>query len=429
MTSNHSHSAQAHCPHSYLAEEFNPWDGAYVDDPYPFFARARRQHPVFYSPEVDMWVISRYDDISAVLRDPRRFSAANATAPVSQMTPEARQILIDGGYTLKPALTNNDPPAHTRVRSHINKVFSARRVAQMEPRIRQYADALLDAFVGDGQADLVRQFAYRLPILVVLHLIGIPDSDMDRIKAWCGNRMLFMFGRPSPEQQINVAQDLVAFWNYTKAFCEQRQREPQDDLTSDLAAIATADPSALDIDELASIIFSLSIAGHETTTSLLGNAMKHLLTHREQWEQLCANPALIENAVEELLRFDGPLPIWRRVAKEDIELSGVKIPQGAKLALVLGSGSHDEACFAHPEQLDIHRQNARTHLAFGKGIHYCIGAPLARLEAEIALERFAQRLPGLRLVPDQQIEYAPMLTVRGPKQLLVAWDTAPRAAV
>jgi cytochrome P450 len=424
MTSNDLGSAPARCSHNHLAQEFNPWDSAYLDDPYPFLARARHQQPIFYSPEIDMWVISRYDDIAAVLRDPRRFSAANATAPVSQFTPEARQILIDGGYALKPALTNNDPPAHTRVRSHINKAFSARRVAQMEPRIRQYANALIDAFVGDGQADLVRQFAYPLPILVVLHLIGIPESDMDRIKGWCDNRVNFIFGRPSPEQQISVAHDLVAFWNYTKAFCQQRQREPQDDLTSDLAATIAADSSALDMDELASIVFSLSIAGHETTTNLLGNAMKHLLTHREQWDQLCGNPALIENAIEEILRFDGPLTFWRRVATEDIQLSDVRIPRGAKLALVLGSGSHDEAYFADPEQFDIHRHNARSHLAFGKGIHYCIGAALARLEVKIALELLAQRLPGLRLVPEQRIEYAPMLAFRGLKQLLITWDAA-----
>jgi cytochrome P450 len=426
MTSDHSHTAQASCPHNRLAEEFDPWDSAYIDDPYPFFVRARPQQPVFYSPDIDMWVISRYDDISAVLRDPQRFSAANALAPVSPFAPEARQILIDGGYAPKPGLTNNDPPAHTRVRSHINKVFSARRVAQMAPRIRQYANTLLDAFAGDGQADLIKQFAHPLPLLVVLGICGIPDSDMEQIKGWCGNRLLFVLGRPSVEQQCSIARDLVAFWKYVKAFCEQRRCEPQDDLTSDLAAIVAADPSALDMLELTSIIFSLSLAGHETTSSLIGSALKHLLTHREQWEQLCANPALIENAVEEILRIDAPLMIWRRIATEEIEVSGVTIPQGAKLALVLGSGNHDEAHFAHPEQLDICRQNAHAHLTFGKGIHYCVGAPLARLEARIALELLAQHLPGLRLVPDQQSIYTPMFSFRGPKQLLVAWDAASR---
>lgn len=419
---------QMRCAHGGLVEEFNPWEGPYVDDPYPFFARARAEEPVFYSPLIDMWLVSGYDDIWAVLRDPARFSAANALSPVSPFTPEAQQILIDGGYTLQPALTNNDPPGHTRVRSHINKVFSARRIAALEPRIRQFADTLIDAFVDDGHADLIRQFAYPLPILVVFSLIGIPQEDMEQVKAWCGNRVQFVFGKLSPEQQIDCARNMVAFWHYTRAFCEQRQREPQDDLASDLAAIVSRDPSALSMHELASIIFGLGFAGHETTTNLIGNAMTHLLTHRDAWQQISDDPSLIEKAVEEVLRFDGSVPLWRRVARQEVELGGVRIPKGAKLALLLGSGNHDEAYFECPEQLDIHRENARNHLAFGKGIHYCIGAPLARLEAKIALELFARRLPGLGLVPDQRIEFVPTVSFRGPKNVLVAWDRTPTAA-
>src|SRR2546423_1398469 len=209
---------QMRCAHGGLVEEFNPWEGPYVDDPYPFFARARAEEPVFYSPLIDMWLVSGYDDIWAVLRDPARFSAANALSPVSPFTPEAQQILIDGGYTLQPALTNNDPPGHTRVRSHINKVFSARRIAALEPRIRQFADTRIDAFVDDGHADLIRQFAYPLPILVVFSLIGIPQEDMEQVKAWCSNRVQFVFGKLSPEQQIDCARNMVAFWHYTRAF-------------------------------------------------------------------------------------------------------------------------------------------------------------------------------------------------------------------
>lgn len=428
MTSSDATTQAAQCPHSGLAQAFNPWEGLYVDDPYPFYARARSEEPIFYSPDVDMWIISRYDDISTVLRDPQRFSAANALSPVSKFSPEAQQILIDGGYTLKPALTNNDPPGHTRVRSHINKVFSARRIAEMEPRIRQYANTLIDAFVDNEHADLIGQFAYPLPIQVVYSLIGTPDVDLDQIKAWCGNRVLFVFGKLAPDEQVAVAHNLVEFWQYIKAFCEQRQHAPQDDLTSDLAKIVAENPSALDMHELASVIFGLGFAGHETTTNLIGSAMRHLLTEREQWAQLCADPSLIPNAVEEVLRFDGSVPIWRRVTKTEVVLGGVTIPKDAKLALVLGSASHDEAYFEQGEQFRIDRANARDHLAFGKGIHYCIGAPLARLEATVALALLAERLPGLRLAPHQQIPYVPTISFRGPKQVLIEWDQSPAAA-
>jgi cytochrome P450 len=417
--------AAAQCPHSHFASEFDPWSVEYVADPYPFYARARAEAPVFYSPLVDMWMVSRYDDIWTVLRDPARFSAANALSPVSPFTPEAQQILLDGGYTLKPALTNNDPPGHTRVRGHINKAFSARRIAQLEPRIRGYADALIDAFAADGCADLIRQFAYPLPIQVVFRLIGIPEEDMDRIKEWCGNRVLFIFGKVSPDEQAACARNMVAFWHYIKDFCELRRREPQD-LTSELAAIADKDESVLSMHEVASVVMGLGFAGHETTTNMIGTSALHLL-NSGQWAHLAADPSLVENAVEELLRYDGSVPVWRRVAKEAVELGGATIPAGGKIALLLGSANHDEAHFVQPDRFDIAREDARDHLAFGKGIHFCIGAALGRLEIRIALERLAQRLPGLRLTPGQRIEYVPTISFRGPKQLLIEWD-APGAA-
>lgn len=411
----------AQCPHSEIASEFNPWGEDYLADPYPFYARARDEAPVFYNPTTDLWMVSRYDDIWAVLRDPARFSAANATAPVVAFTPEAQQILLDGGYTPKRALTNNDPPGHTRVRGHINRAFSARRIAQLEPRIREYTDGLIDAFVAAGRADLIKQFAYPLPIQVVFRLIGIPEGDMDQIKDWCGNRALFLFGYVSPEEQVACARNLVEFWQYIKDFCELRRREPQDDLTSELAAIADRDASLLDMDEVASVVMGLGFAGHETTTNMIGSSVLHLLISG-QWARLAADPALVENAVEELLRYDGSVPVWRRVAQEAVALGGVTIPAGGKIGLLLGSANRDATHFAHPDRFDIEREDARDHLAFGKGIHFCIGAALARLEIKIALERLAQRLPGLRLVPDQRLEYIPTLAFRGPKHLLIEWD-------
>ena len=418
-----SNAAPAQCPHSGLAADFDPWGAEYIADPYPFFARARAEEPVFYSPQTDLWMVSRYDDIWAVLRDPARFSAANALSPVSPFTPEAQRILLEGDYTLKPALTNNDPPDHTRVRGHINRAFSARRIAQLEPQIRRYTDGLIDAFVAAGRAELIHQFAYPLPIQVVFRLIGIPEEDMDQIKEWCGDRVLFIFGKVSPEEQIACAHNLVAFWRYIKDFCELRRREPQDDLTSELAAIADKDESQLSMHEVASVVMGLGFAGHETTTNMIGSSVMHLL-NSGQWSRLSADPALVENAVEELLRFDGSVPVWRRVAKQEVVLGGVTIPAGGKLGLLLGSANRDPAHFAQPDLFDIHRADARDHLAFGKGIHFCIGAALGRLEIKITLERLAQRLPGLQITPGQAIEYVPTISFRGPKRLLVEWNTA-----
>lgn len=413
----------AQCPHTGLGAEFDPWGAEYVADLYPFFARARAEEPVSYSPALDLWLVSRYDDVWAVLRDPARFSAANALSPVSPFTPEAQRILLEGGYTLKPALTNNDPPGHTRVRGHINKAFSARRIAQLAPRVREYADGLIDAFVAAGRADLIAQFAYPLPIQVVFRLIGIPEADMDQIKDWCGNRVKFIFGTVSPEEQIACAHNLVAFWRYIREFCEQRRREPQDDLTSELTAIAARDESQLSMHEVASVVMGLGFAGHETTTNMIGSAVLHLLSHGV-WDRLRDDPATVDNAVEELLRYDGSVPVWRRVAKEEVALGGVTIPAGGKIALLLGSANRDEAHFVCPHTFDIDRADARDHLAFGKGIHFCIGAALGRLEMRIALDRLAHRLPGLRLTPDQPLDYVPTISFRGPQRLLIEWDTA-----
>ncbi len=237
------------------------------------------------------------------------------------------------------------------------------------------------------------------------------------VKGWAGDRLTIMFGRPDEAEQRRVAENTAALWQYCWDHVQRRKADRTEDFTSDLLDIRDADHEALSEVEIASVIMGLGIAGHETTTNLLANAMGLLLQNRHQWEEICVDPSLIPNAIEEALRFDSSVNAWRRLARTDVDLGeGVVIPEGAKVLVLLGSGNRDDGEFDAPDRFDIHRSDARRHLSFGKGIHHCLGAPLARLEARVVFEEVTRRAPNLQLA-DQELDYTPIIAFRGPSEL------------
>jgi cytochrome P450 len=406
-----------------LAGQLDPFQDPYLADPYPFFARARAATPVFYSPDLDYWVVTRYHDIRYILQTPRLFSAANTLAPLQPICPAAGHVLAEGGFRPIPTLTNLDPPGHARLRRLVNVAFTPRRVRAMEPFVRELTGGFLDERLSSGRADLVCDLAWDLPALVIFRVLGIPDEDVPRVKAGAESRLLLMWGRPSEAEQVRLAQGMAAFWCYAETLVASRAERPRDDFTSDLLLARDGDLPALNHHEVTQVVYELLTAGHETTTGLISNALRQLLTHRHAWEEICRDASLIPNAVEEVLRFDSSVIAWRRQTTRAVEIGGVPVPAGANLLLLLGSANRDPAIFEDPEHFDIHRQNAEDHLSLGQGVHYCLGAPLARLEARVVLEELSARLPSLRLVPGQALRFRPNTTFRAPLALLVEWDT------
>ncbi len=282
----------------------------------------------------------------------------------------------------------------------------------MEPFVRELVVRYCEKHLVDGHADLIRDFAWELPALVIFRLLGIPDEDVPRVKAGAASRLLFMFGQPTEEEQCRLAREMAAFWSYAEELVASRTKEPREDVTSDLVLARDGELPALTPAEVTTIIYGLLLAGHETTTNLLGNALRQLLGQRSAWEEICQDPSLIPNAIEEVLRLDSSVIVWRRKTIAAVQVGGVPVPQGADLLLLLGSANRDPAVFEDPERFDIHRANAREHVSFGHGPHLCLGAPLARLEARVVLEEFAARFPSLRLVTGQKSLPCPIFPFR-----------------
>jgi cytochrome P450 len=406
---------------------FDPLDPDYLADPYLYYARFRREAPVFYAPQIDFWVVSRYEDILEIVKDPATFSNARVQEPLYPLTPEALENLMRG-VRVVPTTSTADPPLHRRTRKHAARAFSAKRVAELEGRIREIANGLIDDMISDGRADLVSQFAFPLPASVVFSFIGYSEKDTEMLKSWCSDRLKITWGRPLPEEQLATVEKMASFFAYIEDFVRRRAEDLRDDYTSDLLRILAEDEENLSLEEVVSICYSLSFAGHETTTNLILNGLRQLLSRPGLWDELREDPSLIENAVEETLRRDTSVVAWRRSTTRPVEIARVEVPEGARLMLLLASANRDESVFEDPDSFDIRRENANKHIAFSHGIHFCLGAPLARLEARVAFELLTQRLPDLRLSPpDQRFDFDPNMSFRGPKELWAEW-TAPAGA-
>ena len=402
---------------------FDPLSPDYLADPYPFLSAAAKAAPAFYCEAIDHWVVTRYHDIRHIFRTPALFSAANANSPLRPVCPMATKALDRGGFKSVPTLANVDPPAHTRVRKIANVAFTPKRVAEMEPFVRELTGRFCEERLRDGRADIVRDFAWALPALVLFRILGVPEDEVPRVKVGSWSRILLIYGQPTEVEQVRAAEGLAEFWQFAESLVRERMEKPREDFVSDLVHAKDSEGRGLAIEQAATVVLNLLFAGHETTTGLLGNAFRRLLTDRDSWQAICHEPKLIPAAIEEVLRLDSSVIAWRRRTTQEVDIGGVQIPSGAKLLLLLGAANRDPSVFADPDRLDIWRSNSREHLSFGAGPHLCLGAPLARLQGKVVLEEVSARLPDLRLVPGVQLEFAPNVSFRGPLSLPVEWGT------
>jgi len=405
------------CP---VDESFDPLAADFLADPHAALAALPPAgQPIFFAPSIGYYVLTRYADIEQVFSDPAAYSAAVAQAPLVPLVPEAQQILLAGGHKPQPSMVSLDEPDHARLRKPAARALSMKRITALVPVIEAATARLLDAVGPAAEFDLVDALAFPLPATIIFSLMGVPQRDYAQIKHWSGYRAALGWGRPAPGEQVEIATGMAAYRAYLRDLVDAKAGQPGDDLTSDLIAIARESPERLTREEIASILFSLSFAGHETTTGLIANAVRRLLEEPQRWAAVVADPGLIAAAVEETLRYDPSVPVWRRVTTQPVELAGVKLPAGARLFLWLAAAGRDAAAFSQPDEFRLDRPDSSRHLAFGKGLHYCLGANLGKIEAQIAIAALASRYPRLRLAEGQQLTFHPNISFRGPQALAV----------
>jgi len=420
-----AHAGAGGCPVSAEAQAFDPFAAGYLADPAAALKWSRDQEPVFYSPELGYWVVSRYEDVKAVFRDNITFSPSIALERVVPPSEEAMETLKRYKYEMNRTLVNEDEPAHMERRRVLMEHFLPANLAAKEEMIRKLTREKVDAFVDAGRVDLVSAMLWEIPLTVALHFLGVPKEDMDALKEFSVAHTVNTWGKPSPEQQLKVADAVGRFWQYAGQVLDKMRKEPDGAGWMHHAIRMNAELPAVVTDSyLHSMMMAIIVAGHETTALASTNAIKLLLSNRLVWERICKNPELIPNAVEECLRLEGSVVAWRRRATRDTEIAGVAIPAEAKLLIVSASANHDSRHFENGDFLDIYRDSAAEHLTFGYGSHQCMGKNFARLEMRIFIEELSRRLPHMRLAEDQAFTYLPNLAFRGPEKLIVEWDPA-----
>lgn len=400
-----------------MVTEINPlMSPEHSDNPYPLYAQARRIEPFAYRPEMQAWNAFLYEDCRAILRDPRRFSSDfQRTLPPVERRPVS--------------ILSLDPPRHTQLRELVNRAFTPRMVQQLAPRIREITDELLGAVAPTGRTDLIADLAYPLPVIVIAEILGVPPEDRAAFKRWSDVIVADLGTDVSAEREngemaprdlpLETIEEMSAYFS---SVVDAREREPRADLISALIA-AEVEGEKLSRDEILTFCILLLVAGNETTTNLIGNAVRTLLEHPESFARLRAEPALWPAALEEVLRYRPPVQATVRQATADTEIHGETVQAGQTIIVWLASANRDASEFPDPDAFQIGRTPNR-HLSFGQGIHFCLGAPLARLEAAVALEEIGRRLPELRRVDAAPLEQVPGFIMHGVKRLPLLFTPA-----
>ena len=412
-------------------------------NPYPFYKQLREQDPVHWDEEMEFWVLSRFDDIASLYTDDRFSRAQGLMRGFERLSKEDRQIAQPVYHSFSKTVFYADPPYHTHLRGLMNHAFTPRRVEQLRPYIQEIVDDLLDVAQVRGEMDIVQDLAYPVPVMVIAELLGLPASDRARFKGWSDDLFAILGTVRHKSQHLleRAAQSLSEMTEYVGRLSQARRENPQDDLLSALLAstdeeyqsyhhdLPSQPPtgelvhepqafSTLSQEELVANINILLSTGHETTTHLIGNGLLALLQHPEQKRKLHEHPALLPAAIEEVMRYDNPVQITYRSVLADAEINGKLIRKGELVNTIIGAANRDPLRYANPDSFDITRNEGR-HLGFGLGIHFCIGAPLVRLEAEIAFETILRRFPNLQLATES-LDWQEHPIFRGLRSLPVA---------
>jgi pimeloyl-[acyl-carrier protein] synthase len=396
-----------------LLGKFNPFLPEFRADPYPFYRSLRASAPVYFSPVLRGWILTRYADVAAVLHDPR-FSVNRQQAKLFQRLRIFESLPPDFTTAITRNLLMLDPPDHTRLRRLVNKAFTPRRVEALRPRIQAIVDELLGGLGEAREIDLIHDFAYPLPVIVIAEMLGVPAADRTRFKRW-SDELVALLDPLQAENGLVAAQGaFIEFCAYFREIFAARRRQPQDDLVSALVAVEEQGDTLKEA-ELLSLCMLILGAGNETTTNLIANAVLALLRHPDERRRLLDDPTLMPVAVEEFLRFDSPVQVTDRVATQDCQLDGHKVRKGQLVGLILGAANRDPQQFPDPDRLDVGRRN-NDHLAFSHGTHFCLGAALARAEGEIALSALLKHFPRFDGAP-QPPAWKRSLVLRGPTAL------------
>jgi cytochrome P450 len=397
-------------------------------DPYPVYAQMRAEAPVFHDAERDLWVITRHADVLDVVRDPETFSSEGAVRTSVRPLPDEVTSALAQGWPLSPTLTDSDGLTHRRLRALVGQAFTPKRIAAMEPMLRRTVDELIDEFAPDGRADIIERFGWVLPLIAITEMLGVPREDVPTLHRWSYNWLRLMQATDPVPDLVTCAEDVVAMQRYFMAALEDRAANPRADLMSDLLQARVIGDDPLDMVEAMRVPMNLIIAGHVTVTRSIGNGLVALLAHPEQKQTVRDIPSLARTLVEEILRYESPAQGLFRTVRKDCTVGGVPIPAGARLMVHWGSANRDESVFERADEFDVTRDSTATHLAFGKGIHTCLGAPLARLQLQIAIPRLLERLPNLRLADGVEPERDTIFFARGFKKLVLAWDVDGQSA-
>ena len=376
---------------------YDPTSAGILSDPYDTYDRLRTRDPVHRMRLINGWVLTRYEDVDAVLRDHRRFSKDDGVED------EYRSML------------HHDPPDHTRLRSLVSKAFTPRAVRELHPRVERIVDDLLNELEGKDRFDLIESLAFPMPVTVIAEMLGVPAQDMDRFENWSNDISLTIEPSLRDDQIRRVERATEELYEYFEGIIEERRREPQDDMITALLNVED-EGDRLTHEELLGTLVLLLVAGNETTRNLIGNGMRALLKNPEQLRKLRDNPDMLDSAIDELLRYDSPVQLDGRLVHDDVEIAGHRILAGQRVLCAIGAANRDPSVFSEPDKLDIGRDE-KSNIAFGRGIHHCLGAPLAMLEARAAFSALLGRFSHIELVSEPV--YREQVVLRGVKELWV----------